>query len=49
MPNHDDSLGRLIIGIRQALLMVVDLIEVYFNMPRTSEMRKEIKKLKGEI
>ncbi len=49
MANRDDPLSILVMGFRQALLMMVDLIEVYFNMPRTSEMRKEIKQLKGEI
>ena len=43
MPNRDDPLGTLIMGIRQALLMVVDSIEVYFNMPRTSQLRKDSK------
>ncbi len=43
MPNRDDPLGTLVMAVRQALLMMVDAIEVYFNMPRTSEMRKRAK------
>lgn len=44
MPNKDDALGKLVMAMRQALLMMVDAIEVYFNIPRTSEMRKRAKK-----
>lgn len=43
----DIKLGNLIMAARQALLMMVDAIEVYFNIyPRTSELRKEAKKEK---
>ena len=48
-PMKDKPLGTLIMSVRQALLMMVDAIEVYFNMPRTSELRKELKRLKGEL
>ena len=30
-------------AVRQALLITVDAIEVYFGIPRTSEMRKKAK------
>lgn len=43
MPNRDDALGKLVMAFRQAMLMMVDAIEVYFNIPRTSEMRKKAK------
>ena len=43
MPNRDDALGILIMHLRQALLMAVDAIEVYFNLKRTSELRREEK------
>ncbi len=43
MPNRGDALGKLVMAVRQALLMMVDAIEVYFNIPRTSEMRKKAK------
>ena len=38
--NNTNPLGTLIMAVRQALLMIVDAIEVYSNMPRTSKLRK---------
>ena len=49
MPNRDDPLGILVMGFRQALLMMVDAIEVYFNMRyRTATLRKDNKILREE-
>lgn len=32
-------------AVRQALLMIVDAIEVFLEMERTSELRKKVKEL----
>ncbi len=46
MPDPN-PLGILIMSIRQALLMAVDAIEVYFGMKRTSELRREERERKN--
>lgn len=48
MPEKDAPLATLMMAFRQALLMAVDAIEVYFNMPRTSDLRKQVKRKKAD-
>jgi len=45
----DESFAELLIAQRAALLAHVDAIEKFIGMPRTKELRAEVKRLKYEI
>jgi len=39
----NDKLDRLLLAFRAGLLMLVDAIEEYLEMPRTKDLRKKAK------
>lgn len=43
MNEKETSLETLVMVFRQALLLMVDAIEAYFNMPKTGDLRKQLK------
>ena len=44
----DDAARRHDLNIRQALLMIVDSIERRWGMPRTAELRKQLKAMQRD-